>query len=53
MIQNVFITRYPQAAIDKYIGVMRQLYSKVPEEKKEGNVSEIEGDFKRIVTVIV
>lgn len=40
MIQNVFIRKYPKAAIDEYISVVRKLYSNVPEEIKEGNVSE-------------
>lgn len=52
MIQDVFIKNYPQAAIDKYISVMRQLYSKVPEEKEKGNVSENHSQFSLLVAEI-
>lgn len=38
-IQQVFGKTYPQAAIDKYINVVRQLHSQVPEENEAGNVS--------------
>jgi len=41
IIQDVFIEKYPQAAIDKFTRVVTQVFSKVPEEKEEGFVSEI------------
>lgn len=50
MIQNVFKEKYPQEAIDKYISVMRQLYSKNPEEKEQGNVSGFNDNLNQIVT---
>jgi len=51
-IQDSFDPYYPQVAIDKYLCVIRQQYSKVPEERKEGNFEAyillIEGVFFRI-----